>query len=186
MKLRLAVVLLLFFPSALFAQVGIYGTFTASKANAESFQSDRWLRGGDLGVYFNSYHFVVANAGLDIRAMRVSQSQQTNLVSDQISGAFVGPRIELRPHVINLKPYAAAELGAAKVRSGGVPHTSAEFKDQNGFAYQLNVGADLGLLPHLDVRVIEFSYTGFPTIKNPETNSSVNAKSLSVGVVFRL
>jgi hypothetical protein len=93
--------------------------------------------------------------------------------STDIKSVLVGPRFALHAPSVPVKPYG--ELLVGVVRSG--PSTGRT----SDFAYRFVGGADLGVMPHLDWRVIEVSSGGGLS----EPNKSVHTTTVSSGVVLR-
>lgn len=168
-RLRIALFLgcLLLLPMAARAQTGIYATIGAS-----DFQTPNvgWQYGPSFGLYHDSLHFPFVRVGFDARATLLG-SGSTNAYS-----GFIGPHIQIHPHVIPLMPYVEGLIGAGHVNVGQGFATT----DKTAFAYEGVIGADWTLLPHLDWRVAEFSFGGFTGVAN------VTPKTLSTGLVLRL
>ncbi len=148
------------------AQIGVYGQFSASNFNIDDLG---WQYGTTFGIYDTPFHVPFFALGLDGRGT-VLGSGSTKIIS-----GLVGPRLTFKPHVLPVMPYVEAVVGAGDVQY------------KNGFTavnatkleYQFLGGLDYTFFPHLDWRVVEFSYGGF-------SGPNLNPKTLSTGLVVRL
>ena len=167
---RLLVALLLFvvgFTSA-HAQTGIYGEAGASKIN---FPSDQWTAAGTFGIYSDFYSLTpLVHIGADLRGSVLRPADNTTLFS-----VLVGPKITFHPHVVPLTPYVEALVGGGHYSFGNNvgPRTKLE--------YNVLGGVDHTILPHLDWRVVEFSFGGLTTF----TSATLYPKTVSTGIVLR-
>jgi len=158
----------LFLPLSALAQTGVYATFNASDFDLPNID---WQYGPAFGIYHDAWHLPFVGIGIDARASFIGSG------STKIYSGLVGPRVDLHPHVLPLKPYAEALIGGGKVEFGqGVART-----DKSAFQYQLLAGVDLTVFPLVDWRVAEFSYSGFSNIGEP-----FHPKTISTGIVVRL
>lgn len=154
--------------SSAFAQTGIYATFNATDLDLPNVD---WQYGPAFGIYHDAWHLPFVGVGVDGRASFIGSG------STKIYSGLVGPRVDLHPHIFPLKPYGEVLAGGGKVEVGqGVART-----DSSAFEYQLLAGADLTILPHIDWRLAEFSYSGFSNL-----NDSFNPKTIGTGIVLRL
>jgi hypothetical protein len=103
--------------------------------------------GGTFGLYHNFGHVGPAGFGLDVRGMHASSSNST-AYGNKVSGGFVGFRADLKPPAAAVRVYAQAEIGAVTTNDGRYASSSGSA----GTAYQIQVGADFMILPHLDLR----------------------------------
>ncbi len=165
----LAVPLFLLLPSSLHAQLGIYGSFTASKLNA--LNNDNYIYGGTFGAYLASGTLALLSVGVDLRG-----SFQNGGGTGFDSGA-IGPRVALNLHLLPIHPYVEAMGGIGHVTFAGAPEN-----DVTKFEYQFLGGVDFTVFPRLDWRVAEFSYGGFSGLNS----DSFHPKSFSTGLVLRL
>jgi hypothetical protein len=149
------------------AQTGLYAEFGASKVDAPS---NNWIYGPTFGLYHDFFSIPFIHAGADLRGSVLGISQTTSLYS-----GTVGPRISLHPHVLPVMPYVEGLFGFGHYDFGAGQPSNTQFE------YQVLAGIDLTVLPHLDWRVVEFSYGGLSTI-----NGDLNPRTLSTGVVLRL
>ncbi len=150
------------------AQTGIYGEAGASKIN---FPTDSWTAAGTFGIYSDFYSLSpLIHVGADLRGSVLRPADNTTLFS-----VVVGPRISFHPHVISLNPYFEPMVGVGHYSFGNNvgPRTKLE--------YSILGGVDHTILPHLDWRVIEFSYSGITTF----TAATLHPKTISTGIVLR-
>lgn len=85
--------------------------------------------------------------------------------------------MQIHPHVVPIMPYGEALIGAAHVNVGqGVANTN-----KTGAEYQLVGGVDLTVLPHLDWRVVDYSWGDVLNV-----GLTIHPQTLSTGVVVRL
>lgn len=161
---------LLFLSAALpaSAQIGIYGTFSASNFKVPN---TGWQYGTTFGVYDNRFSIPFFALGLDGRGSVVG-SGSTSIVS-----GLVGPRIVFKPHILPIMPYVEALVGAGHAQFGEGSATTNATK----LEYNFVGGVDYTFFPRFDWRVVEFSYGGLSGLAG-----SFNPRTLSTGIVFRL
>ena len=159
-----------------FAQIGVYGEFSAANFNLPH---EGWEYGTTFGIFDDRWGVPFFRVGIDGRAS-VVRSGDVHTAS-----GLVGPRLVFKPHVLPFMPYVEA--------LGGVGHVSFDqgyvasdgnvtaFSDQTKFQYGFIGGIDWTIIPRIDWRVAEFSYGGLSGF-----NGSFNPKTLSTGIVFRL
>jgi hypothetical protein len=146
------------------AQTGIYALGTGARLGGAY---DETIYGGTVGVYFDEWHFGLISLGIDGRGQYMSNG------GTKLTGGVAGPRVAITPHVLPLKPYVEGVVGAGYVEAGGGSSTNVE--------YSLLGGLDFTFFPHVDWRVVEFSYGGFSFL-----DGTLHPKTLSTGLVFRL
>jgi hypothetical protein len=145
------------------ARLAIYGTVGGEKSGL---RNEGWTTAGTLGLYVG-----VANLG----PLALSVDGRADL-STNINSFIVGPRLALHFPVFPLKPYVEFLLGeSAYTTQNNGP------KNTDSFTYRYVGGVDTAILPHLDWRVLDFSYSGGIS----QFNTSVNPKTLSTGLVVR-
>lgn len=167
-KTRFLLLFLLLLPFSASAQTGVYASFSASNFDLPNIG---WQYGPTFGLYHDFAHAPLLSAGADARASLLGSG------STKAYTGLIGPRVQLHPHLLPVKPYAEVLIGAGQVEYGqGTAHT-----DSTKFAYQLIGGADVTILPRIDWRVAEFSFGGFSAL-----GDSFHPKTLSTGVVLRL
>jgi hypothetical protein len=158
---------LLLFSVAAHAQTGVYAAFSASDLEVPNVG---WQYGSTFGIYHDAWHFPFVGVGLDARATLLGSGNHT------VDMGFIGPHVQLHPHVLPLMPYVEGLVGAGNVSLGGGAPI-----DKTAFAYEGVVGVDWTILPHIDWRVAELSFSGFSNvIDNP------SPRTLSTGLVVRL
>jgi hypothetical protein len=112
-----------------------------------------------IGVYAQTGRFIAI--GADVRGSFL------NYDGNQFYTGAAGPRIAFKPEILPIKPYVEALAGIASYTGG------------SSINYQIIGGIDATILPRIDWRVVEFDYSAV-------YNNSLNAKSLTTGLVFRL
>jgi hypothetical protein len=147
------------------AQTAVYAAFSASNLNASDVG---WQYGGTVGIYYDPLHAPLVSAGLDLRGSFVGSSG-----IEAISG-LIGPRVQIRPHIVPLQPYIEGLVGVAHVELG-------QGNDATKLQYEVVAGADWTILPRIDWRVVEFSYGGLSGF-----DGSFNPATVSTGLVLRL
>ena len=153
------------------AQTGIYGEFGASNINYPP-PSDEWAYGGIFGVYSDFLKVTpLVHIGADLRGSVLRPASNTNLFS-----VLIGPRIAIHPQILPFTPYAEGVVGFGRYSFGN--NTGSRTK----LEYQLLGGIDRTILPHLDWRIIEFSYGGLSTF----TPTDLHPKTIGTGLVLRL
>lgn len=149
------------------AQTGVYAEFSGSDLHLPNVG---WEYGPTFGIYHDAWHFPFVRAGLDARATLLDSGDVT------VDMGYIGPRLEIHPHVLPFMPYVEGLVGGGNVRlDGGVRI------DQTALAYEGVAGVDWTILPHLDWRVAEFSIGGFSGVMDNPT-----PRTLSTGIVVRL
>jgi hypothetical protein len=145
------------------AKIGVYGTVGAENTGLTG---EGWSKAGTLGLYYGLANLGPAAVSVDARA---------DLSSNANTYAF-GPRVALHTPAFPLKPYGELLIGAIHytTRSGGS-------KTSSDFAYRWVVGLDETILPHVDWRILDFSYGGGLS----EPGKSVHIKTLTTGLVLR-
>jgi hypothetical protein len=168
-SLLLALCSLLLFPLAGFAQTGIYATYNASNFDVPHVG---WKNGATFGLYHDMWNVPLVHTGFDARISFAGSGD------NQVVSGAIGPRISLHPHVLPLMPYGEALIGGGHVQFGqGAART-----DTAALEYRLLAGADWTILPRIDWRVIEFTYSGYSNMDN----QNFNPKTIATGIVLRL
>ena len=163
---RLAIVLLAL-PSGAFAQMGVYGAFSTATLST---LSDTRINGGTVGVQYDGSRHPLVNFGLDLRGTLLTGDSDTR--TTQVVG---GPRLVLHLPVVPLHPYGEALVGGASVKLGQGVATRSTGSVAAGAA----IGADLHLLPFIDWRVIDYTYTRL-------VQGHTGQQSFSTGIVIRI
>ncbi len=150
------------------AQTGIYAAISSSNFNTPNVGRQY---GPTFGLYHDALHLPFVRIGLDARATLLGSD------STEAYSGYVGPHIQLHPHVVPFMPYVEGLVGAGHVNIGEGVATV----DKTAFAYEGVIGVDWTLLPHFDWRVIEYSFGSFSGL-----SASISPRTLSTGVVLRL
>ena len=150
-------------PMRAFAQDGIYVMFTGSSLGNSSAASQY---GPTVGLYMDKGYGKAISAGVDVRASFLSGDNRTS-----VNTGLVGFRAAIRPRVLPISPYGELMIG--------ISNNSLEYKAHNNFASEAVLGVDYTVIPHVDWRVLEWSYA--------RVNAPIhfNPNSLSTGVVLR-
>ena len=167
MKLRTVVLPLFLVAAAGHAQLGVYAGF--STATLKTANTAR-LNGGTVGLYYDGSRHILVNFGADVRATFLPEKNYTS-----ITAVTAGPRLAVHLPVIPLRPYGELLVGGAHARTG----QGATFQDRTGFAGGVAVGADLRILPFVDWRVLEYSYTRVQAVPTYQ-------QTLTTGIVIRV
>lgn len=131
------------------AQVGIYGKFDYTRYSASNSGALNYV-GGGVGVYDDLVHLGPLSLGLDLRG---DLSSESKLYYRSLLG---GVRVAFRVPLVSLRPYVQGSIGVGGTKpkdSFAVGISNAHYS--NKLTYEGLVGADLGVLPHVDWRVIE-------------------------------
>ncbi|MFZ0661498.1 MAG: hypothetical protein WAM66_02300 [Acidobacteriaceae bacterium] len=150
------------------AQTGIYASFSTSDFNTPNVGQQY---GPTFGFYHNLWRPPFLGIGFDARATLLGSG------STKAYMGFVGPRLQLRPHVVPVMPYVEGLVGAGAVQVG----EGVAFVDKTALAYEGVAGVDWTILPRLDWRIVEFSAGGFASL-----NASISPRTWSTGLVLRL
>lgn len=150
------------------AQVGLYAAFGASDFHQPNVN---WQYGPMAGLYWNALGVPFIKAGVDVRAawMGSGDAQDDNYLA--------GPRVQLHPHVVPLMPYAEALGGVSRVVVGQGSARTAGTK----FGYALVAGLDATIFPHVDWRVIDYSWERVENL-----GIGFQPTQISTGLVIRL
>lgn len=150
------------------AQTGVYAEYGASWYGIPNLSVQS---GPTFGLYYQHWGIPFVRAGLDARASFMGSGSETE------DTGLIGPRVQIKPHILPLMPYGEALIGIAHFDVGqGSARTQG-----NDFEWALNAGIDLTILPRIDWRMVDYTYGGIP--KNP-VNSNPN--TVSTGLVVRL
>jgi hypothetical protein len=150
------------------AQLAVYGGFTTSKLTTANTPR---LNGITFGAFYDSQHFPIVNFGIDVRGVVLPVKNTTGVTT-----VTVGPRAVFHLPRIPIHPYGEVTVGGGKVQygSGGIGTYNS-----GGFAASAIAGADLHLLPLIDWRVIDYSFT---RLAGPKANQN----SITTGIVVRI
>lgn len=165
------------------AQIGVYALGSGgflSAVNAKSGPLTLTSQGfssfgGTFGVYDDAKKLGPLRFGGDVRGC-IEHSSNSNNYGNQLRGLLFGGRAEINTHVLPLRPYIQAELGGVGTNYGTQATRS------SSFAYQIQIGADFTLFPHLDAR---FEY-GDGEINSVYSGYKQTMQQVGAGLVFRL
>lgn len=166
-KIALLLIFLCLTSSAAFAQLGLYGGFTTSTLDTANTPR---MYGGTFGGYFDGSHHPLLNFGIDIRGTVLSNGNNPSLHS-----VTVGPRAVFHLPAIPLRPYAEGLIGDAHVKIG----QGVAYSDNSGLDAGFALGADLTILPHIDWRILDYSYSRIDAAHTYQ-------KSFTTGLVIRI
>ena len=129
--------------------------------------------GGTFGIYDDMLKAGPVKVGADARLI-IANSGNSTQYGNKLSGFLTGGRIDANAVVLPFRPYAQVELGLIGSNYG----TQASRRTQ--FAYQLQLGGDFTLIPHVGARV-EYGV-------GQEVSGGVNhtLQSFGAGIVVRL
>lgn len=150
------------------AQVGLYAAFGASDFHQPNVN---WQYGPMAGLYWNALGVPFIKAGVDVRAAWMGSGDA------QDDSYLAGPRVQLHPHVVPLMPYAEALGGVSRVVVGQGSARTAGTK----FGYALVAGLDATIFPHVDWRVIDYSWERVENL-----GIGFQPTQISTGLVIRL
>jgi len=179
----LGVVVVLSASASAHAQYGLYVTGSGgflSAVNAKSGPTTLTSQsfsafGGTFGLYDDAKKLGPIRLGGDVRGF-IEHSSNNNPYGNQLRGIMFGGRLEVNTHVIPFRPYIQAELGGVGTNYGTQASRS------TSFAYQIQIGADLTLFPHVDAR---FEY-GDGEINSYYNGYQQTMQQASAGIVVRL
>lgn len=163
------------------AQFAVYGLFsggvlgsTPTIPGSNTAQDAGFSSGGyTIGAYDEFSRSGPIHFGIDGRYFSQSSSN-SNSYGNKIHGGLIGLRLSLKLPVIPLKPYVQAEVGGVGTNYGIKADTT------SSSAWQVNLGVDYTILPHLDLRA---EYGG-GTI-NAYAGGSQTLQEFGGGVVVR-
>ncbi|HTH53984.1 MAG TPA: hypothetical protein VL495_08545 [Edaphobacter sp.] len=147
------------------AQIGVYAGFSGAPISGGG---TNWAYGPLVGIYKQSGHvFSPISIGGDLRGSFLSRND-----FHYYTGA-IGPRLAFKLPIIPLRPYVEGLIGIGSVQIANQGNSSTHFN------YQGVAGLDMTIFPRLDWRIIDFDYSAV-------TSQSVNAKTLTTGLVLRI
>jgi hypothetical protein len=150
------------------AQVGMYAAFGASDYRQPNVN---WQYGPMAGVYWEPLGVPFIKAGVDLRGSWMGSGDT------QDQSYLAGPRVQLHPHVLPLMPYGEVLGGVSRVVVGQGVALSAGTK----FTWALVAGLDATVLPHLDWRVVDYSWE-----RVEDLGIDFSPEQISTGLVLRL
>jgi len=150
------------------AQTAVYAGFSASDFHLANVN---WQYGPTFGLYYDHWGLGPLKAGVDVRASLLGVG------TEKITSVLAGPRVQLQPRVVPLMPYAEVLIGGGHADIGqGVAHV-----DKTEVEYQVLGGLDATIFPHLDWRIVDYSWGDVTNLGEP-----LRPSTLSTGLVLRL
>jgi len=146
------------------AKLAIYGTIGGEKTEVGN---EGWTTAGTFGVYYG-----LLNAG----PIAISVDARGDL-SDNINSGLFGPRVALHAPLFPLKPYVELLGGFSSYSS-----SSGSAKNTTSANYRWVGGVDTTILPHLDWRIADYSYSPAGISQQGVTR---HPQSLTTGLVIR-
>ena len=159
MKRSLAVLVVLLCAASARAQFAVYGMGSAGRLSG--FNSiyattgpvptlnsagNFWAYGGTAGIYDDFLKLGPIKLGGDVRGFIEQSSNSNNTYGNQLRGGLIGLRLALHAPLVPVKPYIQAEIGGASTNYGQ------NSSNTGNFAYQVQLGADFTIFPHVDLR----------------------------------
>lgn len=168
MKRLLLILLLVVGCGSARAQTGVYAEYGVSWYGVPNLSVQS---GPTFGLYYQHWGVPFVRAGIDARASFMGSGSALE------DTGLIGPRVQIKPHILPLMPYGEALIGVTHLNVGqGVAHT-----EGNEFTWALNAGIDLTILPRIDWRMVDYTYARIP---GNAVNSNPN--TVSTGLVVRL
>jgi hypothetical protein len=183
MKIRvLAAMVVLGVCAAAGAQVAPYAMFSASHysglgvgpGTAADQSGGITPLGGTFGVNDDVFHAGPVAAGGDLRLM-VQNSANSTPYGNKLLGVLTGVRLTANTVVLPFRPYVQAEIGGVGTNGG------TSYNKTTSFAYQVQFGGDITIVPHLGVRL---EYGVGQLTGGSEPNHTL--QTLGAGLVLRL
>ena len=202
MNLRKALLLLAaatFVTATAHAQLGVYGTFTATRlsnlksspeaTNPAAVNNDVSPLGGTGGVYYDFLKLGPVKLGADLRGSIVTTQRGAYINANgggaRINSALFGVRAVFHVPVLHsiLRPYLQGSAGVGRTNYGLLYGNNGVVLKSN-FEYMGFAGVDIPLAPFMDFRLVELGVGAL----NPFGTNSHNypLQSVSSGVVFHL
>ena len=162
----LPLVVILLFSTKLHGQakLAIYGTVGSEKTEVNN---QGWSTAGTFGLYYDLAH---------LGPIAISADARGDLSGNMNSGLF-GPRIAVALPVFPLKPYfeVLGGFSSYSTQNGGAKNTTSG-------NYRWVGGIDTTILPHIDWRIADYSYSGGGITQG---NITRHPQSLTTGIVVR-
>jgi hypothetical protein len=156
------------------AQLGIYGEFNATHDPTIA----GWYRGFTGGAYDNFLHVGPVGIGLDLRGAYATGNQYG------YRNFLIGPRLEVKPPLLPIKPYIQASVGVGGNEYNGTSRLQTHYSDK--LQYGFIGGLDYVLIPHVDIRVAEVEYLRMSAVTGGAPSPAINLVTVGAGVVLRL
>jgi hypothetical protein len=140
------------------AKFAIYGTGGGEKPGIVN---EGWTTAETFGFYYGLYHVSPLALSADVRAE----------LSSSIKSGLIGPRVAFHIPAVPLKPYAEALIGGSTY-----PTLPSGITIPNKLTGRIVGGIDTAILPHIDWRMIDYSYG---------LNKSEHTQTITSGLVLR-
>jgi hypothetical protein len=179
------------------AQVGVYGTYSASRlsgitcfatapaacSSGGGVVSPSGLQGG---VYYDFKSYGPVRLGGDLRygsfhSNKSASSASGGKNSTNANTVLAGVRATFKTPFVPLKPYVEAAGGWTRSDVTEVAHTYDNFAQ-----YEVFAGADIKVLPIVDVRAIALGIGNMNRFGTGTGPGSVAVKTIAAGLVFHL
>jgi hypothetical protein len=146
------------------AKLAIYGTVGGEKSDINH---TGWSTAGTFGLYYG-----LANLG----PIAIAVDARGDL-SGNINSGLIGPRVALHLPFFPVKPYAEVLGGFSSYSTGNNGD-----KNATDGTYRWVGGLDTTILPHIDWRIADYSYSGGGITQG---NVTRHPQTLSTGLVVR-
>jgi len=179
------------------AQLGVYGTYTANQLSGitcyQPAPGTCSSGGGKVnpsgisgGLFYMLHDFGPLRLGVDVRgaSARSNKSATTSAGganATESNSALGGVRATIRTPFPFIKPYAQVSAGWARSDAAEQTHSYDNFVMYEGF-----IGADIRVLPMLDLRLPELGIGNMNRIGSGGGVSSIGVKTVAVGIVLHL
>jgi hypothetical protein len=140
------------------AKFAIYATGGGEKSGVVN---QGWTTAETFGFYYGLYHIPFSALSVDLRAD----------ISHNVKSGLIGPRIAFHIPLIPIKPYAEALIGGSTY-----PVLPSGIQVPNQVVGRIVGGGDATILPHIDWRVVDYSYG---------LNRGRHQQTISSGLVIR-
>lgn len=202
MNLRKALLLLAaatFVTATAHAQLGVYGTFTATRmtnlksspeaTDPSAINNSVSPIGGTGGIYYDFLKLGPVKLGADLRGSILTSTRgayiNANGGGTRINSALFGVRAVFHVPVLRsvLRPYVQGSAGFGSTNYG-ILYGSSGVQTKSNFEYMGYAGVDIPLAPFMDFRLVELGAGAL----NPFGTNSHNypLQSVSSGIVFHL
>jgi opacity protein-like surface antigen len=145
------------------AKFAVYGTGGTEKSGL---QHSGWNTAVTFGFYYGLRHFGPFDFSADVRGD----------LSHNIASGVLGPRLAAKIPVFPIMPYAELLFGESSYST-----QSNSIRDANSFTYRYVGGVDFTLIPHVDWRLVDYSYSSGIT----QFNANIHPKTITSGFVIR-
>ncbi|HEY5329867.1 MAG TPA: outer membrane beta-barrel protein [Acidobacteriaceae bacterium] len=188
MKRSLAILVVLLCAASARAQFAVYGMGSAGRLSrfnsiyattgpvpTLNSAGNFWAYGGTAGIYDDFLKLGPIKLGGDVRGFIERSSNSNNTYGNQLRGGLIGLRLALHAPLVPVKPYIQAEIGGASTNYGQ------NSSNTGNFAYQVQLGADFTIFPHVDLRA-EY---GLGQLLGVLGSNNSNMQQLGAGLALR-